>query len=94
LLERLSIERRDLPQSLCSAIESENKHFPEFDDINRNFAFICGGMTITAGYVLHGLRKEMIKGGGHQIATWCAINDKTDELSLMVGALVSRLNHL
>ncbi|WP_342503850.1 toll/interleukin-1 receptor domain-containing protein [Lysinibacillus sp. FSL L8-0126] len=92
LLERLSIERASLPQSLINEIESESKYFPNLDDINRNYSFICNGMNVTAGYVLHGIQKEAMKGGGHVLATWCSLNGQEKELALLVSAIYRRLN--
>ncbi|MCS1383528.1 toll/interleukin-1 receptor domain-containing protein [Lysinibacillus sphaericus] len=92
LLERLSIERANLPQSLIEQIESEKGFFPNLDDINRNYSFVSGGINITAGYVLHGIQKELRKGGGHVLATYCSINGQEKELALLISSIYRRLN--
>ena len=92
LLGRLEKERKNIPDSLKRMIESENKSIPEFADVNRLYAFTTSFGSITAGYLLHGLRKEYMKGGSHQIAIMCEIDDKIDELSLLMGATIERLN--
>ena len=51
-------------------------------------------MNVTAGYVLHVLRKEAIKGGPHQIVMWCQINNQSDELAILVEAIMRRLKSL
>ena len=51
-------------------------------------------MSITAGHILHALRKEAIKGGPHQVAVWCKINDQEDELAILVEAILRRLHSL
>lgn len=91
LLERLEKERRNIPDALKREIEWENEHYPEFADINRLYAFTTSFGTITAGYLLHGLRKEMVKGGPHQIAVICEMDNKIDELSLLMEATLTRL---
>lgn len=92
LLGRLEKERKNnMSPSLKRWIESENESFPELADVNRLYAFETSFSTITAGYLLHGLRKEYMKGGPHQIAIICEIDNKTDELSLLMGATLERL---
>lgn len=91
LLERLEKERKNIPENLKSAIESENKHFPVLADINRLYAFTTRTGPITAGYLLHGLRKEMLKEGPHQIAIICQMDNKKDDLSLLMEATLTRL---
>lgn len=93
LLERLEKERRSIPDSLKKAIQKEEKYYPELSDINKYYAFDCAGIPITAGYVLHGLRKESIKGGPHQIALICHLENKTDELSILIEAIMRRMNN-
>lgn len=90
LLERLEKERKNIPESLREAIEHENEHFPEFADINRLYAFSTSFATITAGYLLHGLRKEYTKGVPHQIAIICKLDNKEDELALLMEATLTR----
>lgn len=94
LLERLEKERRNIPQSLKEAIKHEDTFLSEFSDINKYYAFICSGINITAGYVLHCLRKESIKGSPHQIVMLCEIHNQTDELALLVEAVLRRLENL
>lgn len=94
LLERLEKERRNIPEGLKAEIEREKSFLPDFEDINKYYAFVCSGMNVTAGYVLYGLRKEAIKGGTHQIAVWCQINNQTDELAILVEAVMRRLESL
>lgn len=94
LLERLSIERSDISEKLSRSIESEKNVFLELDDVNRNFAFTCEGIDITAGYVLHGLRKERMKGRPHQIALLCHMHNKDNELALLVEAIGRRLKSM
>lgn len=94
LLERLEKERRNIPDGLRKEIEREKSFLSDFEDINKYYAFVCSGMNITAGYVLHGLRKEAIKGGPHQIAMLCKIHNQTDELAILVEAVMRRLNSL
>ena len=94
LLERLEKERQNIPSILRNAIDDENKVFPEFSDINRLYAFTTSFGTITAGYLLHGLRKEHIKGGPHQIAMICQLDDKTDELTMLMEATLTRISTL
>ena len=92
LLERLEKERKNIPNQLREAIEHENKIFPELADINNLYAFMTYICPITAGYLLHGLRKEHIKGGAHQIAIICDMDKKTDELALLMEATLTRIN--
>lgn len=94
LLERLEKERKNIPAQLQEAIENENNVFPELADINRLYAFMTTTAPITAGYLLHGLRKEYIKGGPHQIAMICEMENKTDELALLIEATLTRMNAL
>lgn len=94
LLERLEKERRNIPVALKEAIKHEDDVLPEFSDINKCYAFICSGMAVTAGYVLHGLRKEAMKGGPHQLALFCELNNQTDELALLLEAVLRRLQNL
>lgn len=94
LLERLEKERSNIPAQLKEAIKSENNVFPELADINRLYAFMTTTGPITAGYLLHGLRKEYIKGGPHQIAMICEMENRTDELALLMEATLVRMNAL
>lgn len=94
LLERLEKERRHIPEQLKDEIEQEKNLLPDFQDINKYYAFMCSGMSVTAGYVLHALRKEAIKGGPHQLGAWCDINNQTDELAILVEAVLRRLQNL
>lgn len=94
LLERLEKERRNIPDGLKKQIESEKSFIPDFEDINKYYAFVCSGTNITAGYVLHALRKEVIKGGPHQIVMLCQIHNQTDELAILVEAVMRRLKSL
>lgn len=94
LLARLSIERKFLDPALIEAIDKEKEWYPELEDVNKNFAFLCGGMPVTGGYILHAIRKERIKGGPHQIVILADIEGKTVELSLLVGATMRRLQKL
>ncbi len=91
LLERLEKERRNIPKSLQDQILWENSSFTDFADINKYYAFVSSGINITAGYVLHGLRKEAIKGGPHQIAILCDMNNQNDELAILLEAILRRL---
>jgi len=93
LLERLEKERRNIPEKLKSAIESEESFLADFRDINKYYAFLCSGLPVTAGYVLHALRKESIK-GSHQLATVCQLNGQADELSILLEAVLRRLHSL
>lgn len=92
LLRRLEKERNNISESLKNCIETENKSFPELADVNRLYAFETKFCNVTAGYLLHGLRKEHMKGGPHQIAIVCEMDNKVDELSLLMGATLERLN--
>lgn len=92
LLSRLEKERKNIPDSLKNIIEIESENLPEFADINRLYAFSTSFCSITAGYLLHGIRKEYMKGGVHQIAIVCEIDNKTDELELLMSATIDRLN--
>lgn len=92
LLERLEKERRNIPEELQRSIESEEKSHPEYKEVNRLYAFMCGSIPVTAGYVLHAIRKERMKGGHHQLAMFAHINGQTDELALIIEALGRRLN--
>lgn len=94
LLRRLEIERREVNPKLEKCIENEQKSFPELIDINKNYAFDIGGTPVTAGYILHALRKEKIKGGPHQIVLYAEINNKADELSLLVEATLRRIKNI
>lgn len=94
LLERLEKERKNIPVGLRNEIECENEFCPELADINRLYAFSTSFGTITAGYLLHGLRKEYIKGGPHQIAAICQLDNKNDELALLMEATLTRLASL
>ncbi len=91
LLKRLSIERKPLDSLLIEAIEQEKEWHPELEDVNKSFAFLCGGIPVTAEYILHALGKERMKGAPHQIVLLADIEGKTEELSLLVGATMRRL---
>lgn len=91
LIGRLEKERKNISSSLKKCIESENESHPELADVNRLYAFETSFSPITAGYLLHGLRKEYVKGAPHQIAIICEIDNKTDELALLMGATLERL---
>lgn len=93
-LERLEKERRQVPNELKEEIEREKETLPDFYDVNKYYAFMCSGMSVTAGYVLHALRKEAMKGAPHQLTMWCKINNQTDELALLVNAVMRRLQNL
>lgn len=93
LVERLEKERKNIPEELKSHIEQENKWHPEFADINRLYAFMCGGTAVTAGYLLHALRKEQIK-GSHPLAILIEMYNKKDELALLLEAILIRLQKL
>ncbi len=95
LLGRLEKERKNnMSPSLKRWIESENESFPELADVNRLYAFEAGSSNITAGYLLHGLRKEYMKGSPHIIALICDQENKNDELMLLMSATLDRLNAL
>ena len=94
LLERLEKERKNISASLRDAINRENEYFPELADVNRLYAFSTSYCNITAGYLLHGIRKEYIKGSPHQIALICQMDKKTDELALLMEATLKRINVL
>ena len=91
LIGRLEKERKNISPSLKKLIEDENESFPELADVNRLYAFETSFSAITAGYLLHGLRKEYMKGRPHQIAIICEMDNKTDELVLLMGATLERL---
>lgn len=91
LLERLEKERRHIPDRLKEAIDSESILYPELADINRLYSFQVGKCNVTAGYLLHCLRKEHIKGGPHQIVLLCHYENKKDELSLLLEATLRRV---
>lgn len=93
LLERLRIERTDMPEALLKVIESEKSRLSEFHDINKNYSFQCCGINVTVGYFLHALRKEYIK-GAHVLPMVCEINNKTGELKLLAEATLRRLNSI
>ena len=90
-MERLEKERRNIPVELQEGIDSENERHPEFEDVNRLYAFRVAGCNITAGYLLHCLRKEHIKGGPHQIVMVCQMYNKLDEMSLLLEATLRRV---
>lgn len=92
-IERLEKERTNISESLKKSIQQEQKIHPEFSDIDRLYAFECGSISVTAGYLLHALRKERIK-GGHPLAMICNMYDKTDELKLLMEATLIRLTAL
>lgn len=87
LLERLEKERRNIPKQLQQAIDNEDNSFPGLSQVNKLYAFMCGGIPVTAGYVLHAIRKEYVKGGPHQLALYADINKQSDELSLIIEAI-------
>ncbi len=94
LVERLEKERKNIPDTLKASIEGENKVYPEFEDINRLYAFMCSEISVTAGYLLHALRKEYIKGGPHQLALLVEMTGQKDELVLLLDATLTRLEKL
>lgn len=91
LLERLEKERRNIPEELQKGINSESEIYLELADVNRLYAFQAGGCNVTAGYLLHCLRKEYVKGGPHQIVILCQLENKQDELSLLLEATLRRV---
>ncbi|WP_339316851.1 toll/interleukin-1 receptor domain-containing protein [Paenibacillus sp. FSL R10-2734] len=93
LLDRLAIERSAIPDNLLRSIESEKDTYPELDDINRNFAFTIEGTTVTAGYVLHAIRKERMK-GSHVLSAYSHAFGKDNELALLIEAITRRLNKI
>ncbi len=94
LVERLEKERKNIPDTLKASIEGENKVYPEFEDINRLYAFMCSEISVTAGYLLHALRKEYIRGGPHQLAFLVEMTGQKDELVLLLDATLTRLEKL
>lgn len=91
LLERLEKERKYIPEELKRGIDREKEIYPELDDVNRLYAFRVSACNVTAGYLLHCLRKEYMKGGPHQIAFLCRLENKEDELSLLLEATLRRV---
>lgn len=94
LLKKLSLEREEMHLSLIKEIKKDKKYYPELDDINRTFAFLIDDMPITAGYVLHSLRREAMRGIPSILTIHAQLNNKTTELSLFVEAIIRRLKHL
>lgn len=94
LIDRLCDEKKNISEELKIAIENEKGFLTELDDINDNYSFMCEGIAITSGYVLYGIQKEYARGGQHQIAVFCKMHNKQDELSLLVEAIVRRLNSI
>lgn len=92
-IERLEKERANISEKLKESIRTEQNIHPEFSDVDRLYAFECGNMSVTAGYLLHALKKEAIK-GGHPLAMFCNMYNKTDELKLLLEATLSRLDAL
>ena len=90
-MKRLEKELKNISSDLKNVIDSESKSFPYLTDINRLYAFETSFTSVTAGYLLHCLRKEYIKGGPHQIVVICEIENKTDELSLLLEATLNRM---
>lgn len=91
LLERLEKERRNIPEKLQRSIDGERNLYPELEDVNRLYSFQVGPCSVTAGYLLHCLRKEYVKGGPHQIVALCHYENKKDELSLLLEATLRRV---
>lgn len=94
ILTRLSIERKSMDPLLHDTIEEDAKKHPEFADINRNFSFMLGETPITAGYVIHIMKKEKLKGGPHQVVILTHLMNKTEELALLANATARRLKEL
>lgn len=91
LLKRIEIDREAISPGLREAIESD-AGYEALDDVNRAFAFELGGMPVTAGYVLHAIRKEGIKGGPHQLAMLAELEGKGDELRLLAEAALAAVS--
>ncbi|MCO5382635.1 MAG: toll/interleukin-1 receptor domain-containing protein [Methanosarcina barkeri] len=94
LLSRLNIERKVIDPELNEAIQSENKNRPEIAEISRNFGFMLDDIPVTAGYILHVIDKERLKGGPHQIVIMSSILGKTEELFLLARATSKRLEKM
>lgn len=94
LVARLEKEREKINHALKESIDHEQTIYPEFDDINRLYAFQVAGICVTAGYLLHCMRKEKMKGGPHQIVLICKMDNKSDELSLLLDATLDRILRL
>lgn len=92
-IERLEKERANISEKLKESIRTEQSIYPEFLDVNQLYAFECGSISVTAGYLLHALKKETIK-GGHPLAMFSDIYNKTDELKLLMEATLVRLDAL
>ena len=93
-ISRLEKERESISPELKKAIENEYSIYPEFDDINKLYAFQTSGIPITAGYLLHCIRKERMKGYPHQIVFLCELEHKNDELGLLLDATFDRIRRL
>lgn len=60
-IERLEKERANISEKLKKSIQTERSIHPEFSDVDRLYAFECGDLSVTTGYLLHSLKKEAIK---------------------------------
>jgi len=94
LLDKLSGERKVVDPAISKAIDEDKKWHPELEDVNRNFAFLCGGVAVTAGYILHVIEEQRIKGIPHQVVFLAGLEGKMVELSILASATMRRLHRL
>lgn len=94
LLRKLSMGTTTINKKLLHKIDEEKKYYPELEDINRNFAFMIEDMPVTAGYIIHAIRKQEIKGVPHQLFLFAELENKWIEISLLAQATMRRLQNI
>jgi hypothetical protein len=82
---RKVVARRRSP-SLQREIERENKEVPAYAAVNNSYAFEIDGFPVTLGYVMWSLRKAAIKGGPSPLELMIELNDRWDDVKLMLEA--------
>lgn len=80
-----SIIARTHSAKLQAEIKAEKKLNPHHTPVNEAYAFEVAGTPITLGYLLHAIGKAMQK-GGHQLEILLTLEDKWDNVRLMLEA--------
>lgn len=94
LLEQMEQDGTSLTELLHEAIAAEEALFPAFCDINRLYAFGVSGQSVTAGFLLREIRRELNEDGPHVLEEACRANHKLDKLAILIEVTLRRLQSL
>lgn len=85
---------RQKSNSLQTAILAANTKYPLYAPVNTAYAFEVGSMPITLDYVLWALAKSQVRGVPHQLEILIDLEDKWDEVNLMLEAYKEMLESM